>query len=141
MIRKFISRVALSDLDGVIITHSAFKLLDLDPEFKLPPAQKQAWLADRRGAIVGESLATRFGWKIGDTIPLQATIFPTKGSNDWPFTLRGIYKVDDPKQKGQERVMFFHWKYFDEANDYVKGRIGWFVVAPDSGAEPGMQVK
>ena len=108
--------------------------LDLYPEFKLPPAQKQAWLADRRGAIVGESLATRFGWKIGDTIPLQATIFPTKGSNNWPFTLRGIYKVDDPKQKGQERVMFFHWKYFDEANDYVKGRIGWFVVAPDSGA-------
>jgi len=32
--RKFISRVALSDLDGVIITHSAFKLLDLDPAFK-----------------------------------------------------------------------------------------------------------
>ena len=108
--------------------------LDLYPEFKLPPEQKKAWLADRTGAIVGESLAKQHGWKIGDTIPLQATIFPTKGSNNWPFTLRGIYKVDDPKQKGQERVMFFHWKYFDEANDYVKGRIGWFVVAPDSGA-------
>lgn len=108
--------------------------LDLYPEFKLPPEQKKAWLADRTGAIVGESLARQHGWKIGDTIPLQATIFPTKGSNNWPFTLRGIYKVDDPKQKGQERVMFFHWRYFDEANDYVKGRIGWFVVAPDSGA-------
>ena len=108
--------------------------LDLYPEFKLPPEQKKAWLADRTGAIVGESLAKQHGWKIGDTIPLQATIFPTKGSNNWPFTLRGIYKVDDPKQKGQERVMFFHWKYFDEANDYVKGRIGWFVVAHDSGA-------
>ena len=107
--------------------------LDLYPEFKLPPEQKKAWLADRTGAIVGESLARQHGWKIGDTIPLQATIFPTKGSNNWPFTLRGIYKVDDPKQKGQERVMFFHWKYFDEANDYVKGRIGWFVVAPESG--------
>ena len=108
--------------------------LDLYPEFKIPEAQKKAWLADQRGAIVGEALAKRHGWKVGDTIPLQATIFPTKGSNNWPFTLRGIYKVDDPKQKGQERVMFFHWKYFDEANDYVKGRIGWFVVAPDSGA-------
>ena len=108
--------------------------LDLYPEFKIPAEQKKAWLADRTGAIVGEALAKRHGWKVGDTIPLQATIFPTKGSNNWPFTLRGIYKVDDPKQKGQERVMFFHWKYFDEANDYVKGRIGWFVVAPDSGA-------
>lgn len=108
--------------------------LDLYPEFKIPAAQKKAWLADRTGAIVGEALAKRHGWKVGDTIPLQATIFPTKGSNNWPFTLRGIYKVDDPKQKGQENILFFHWKYFDEANDYVKGRIGWFVVAPDSGA-------
>ena len=108
--------------------------LDLYPEFKIPEAQKKAWLADQRGAIVGESLARRHGWKVGDTIPLQATIFPTKGSNNWEFTLRGIYVVDDPKQKGQENVLFFHWKYFDEANDYVKGRVGWFVVAPDSGA-------
>ena len=36
--------------------------------------------------------------------------------------------VEDPKQKGQENVLFFHWKYFDEANDYVKGRVGWFIV-------------
>jgi putative ABC transport system permease protein len=105
--------------------------LDLYPEFKLPAAQRKAWLDDRTGAIVGEALAKRHGWKVGDTIPLQATIFPTKGSNDWSFTLRGIYKVDDPKQKGQENVMFFHWKYFDEANDYVKGKLGWFVVLPD----------
>ncbi|MEO5962408.1 MAG: ABC transporter permease, partial [Thermomonas sp.] len=102
--------------------------LDLYPEFKMPAAQKKAWQDDRTGAIVGESLAKLHGWKIGDTIPLQATIFPTKGSNDWQFTLRGIYTVEDPKQKGQERVLFFHWKYFDEANDYVKGRIGWFIV-------------
>ena len=102
--------------------------LDLYPEFKLPAAQKQAWLDDRRGAIVGAALAKRHGWKVGDTIPLQATIFPTRGSNDWSFTLRGIYVVDDPKLKAQENVMFFHWKYFDEANDYVKGRAGWWVV-------------
>ena len=107
--------------------------LDLYPEFKMPDAQKQAWLADRQGAVVGEALAKRHGWKLGDTIPLQATIFPTKGSNNWPFTLRGIYKIDDPKQKSQENAMFFHWKYFDEANDYVKGRVGWLVVQPASG--------
>ncbi len=107
--------------------------LDLYPEFKLPASQKKAWLDDRTGAIVGEALAKRYGWKIGDTIPLQATIFPTKGSNNWPFTLRGIYKIDNPKQQSQENAMFFHWKYFDEANDYVKGRVGWLVVQPGSG--------
>ena len=108
--------------------------LDLYPEFKLPAAQRKAWEADRRGAIVGEALAKKFGWKVGDTIPLQATIFPTKGSNDWTFTLDGIFSVANEKQKGQEQILLFHWDYFDEANDYVKGRVGWYIVQVDSAA-------
>jgi len=106
--------------------------LDLYPEFALPAAQRKAWEADRQGAIVGETLAKKFGWKVGDTIPLQATIFPTKGSNDWTFKLDGIFKVADEKRKGQEQMLLFHWNYFDEANDYVKGRVGWYIVQLDN---------
>jgi putative ABC transport system permease protein len=106
--------------------------LDLYPEFELPAEQRKAWEADRTGAIVGEALAKKYGWKIGDTIPLQATIFPTKGSNDWSFKLDGIFRVKDEKQKGQEQILLFHWKYFDEANDYVKGRVGWYIVQLDA---------
>jgi len=109
--------------------------LDLYPEFKLPAAQRRAWEDDRTGALVGETLARKFGWKVGDTIPLQATIFPTKGSNDWTFRLDGIFHVDDEKRKGQEQMLLFHWKYFDEANDYVKGRVGWYIIQlPNAGA-------
>ncbi|MFC3815066.1 ABC transporter permease [Lysobacter sp. GCM10012299] len=108
--------------------------LDLYPEFKLPAAQRKAWESNRTGAIVGESLAKRHGWKIGDTIPLQATIFPTQGSNNWSFRLDGIFRIDDEKMKAQENVLFFHWKYFDEANDYVKGRVGWYIVKVADGA-------
>ena len=109
--------------------------LDLYPEFKLPPAQRRAWEDDRTGALVGETLAKKFGWKIGDTIPLQATIFPTKGSNDWTFKLDGIFRIDDEKRKGQEQMLLFHWNYFDEANDYVKGRVGWYIIQlHDAGA-------
>jgi putative ABC transport system permease protein len=106
--------------------------LDLYPEFKLPDAQRKAWEADRQGAIVGEALAKRHGWKVGDTIPLQATIFPTKGSNDWTFKLDGIFRIDDEKRKGQEQMLLFHWNYFDEANDYVKGRVGWYIIQLDN---------
>ena len=109
--------------------------LDLYPENILPAEQRKAWEADRTGAIVGETLAKKFGWKIGDTIPLQATIFPTKGSNDWSFKLDGIFHVTDEKNKGQEQVLLFQWNYFDEANDYVKGRVGWYIVQlADAGA-------
>ncbi|HVI24617.1 MAG TPA: FtsX-like permease family protein [Xanthomonadaceae bacterium] len=102
--------------------------LDLYPEYVLPAAQRKAFEADRTGALVGESLAKRFGWKIGDTIPLQATIFPRQGSNDWPLTIRGIFHLADAKRRGEENQLLFHWTYFDEANDYVKGRVGWYIV-------------
>jgi putative ABC transport system permease protein len=103
--------------------------LDLYPEFKLPPAQKAAFEADRTGAIVGESLAKRNGWKLGDTVPLQATIFPQKdGSNAWPLKIDGIFAVKDAKRRGEENQLWFHWKYFDEANQYVNGRVGWYIV-------------
>ncbi len=102
--------------------------LDLYPEYQLPASQRAAWEANRTGAIVGESLATRFGWKIGDVVPLQATIFPRQGSNDWPMKIDGIFRLADSKRKGEENQLLFHWKYFDEANDYVKGRVGWYIV-------------
>jgi putative ABC transport system permease protein len=102
---------------------------DMYPEYALPAAQKAAFAADRTGAIVGESLAKRNGWKIGDTVPLQATIFPQKdGSNAWPLKIDGIFTVKDAKRRGEENQLWFHWKYFDEANQYVNGRVGWYMV-------------
>ena len=50
------------------------------PEFAVPEDQMKAWLADRQGAIIGADLAKRFGWKVGDRVPLQATIFRAPGS-------------------------------------------------------------
>ncbi|MBS0457885.1 MAG: FtsX-like permease family protein [Proteobacteria bacterium] len=102
--------------------------LDMYPEFVMPAAQRKAWENDRMGAVVGETLAEKNHWKIGDMIPMQATIFPTHGSNAWTFRLDAIFHIDDKQQKGQEQQLFFHWKYFDEANDYVKGKVGWYVV-------------
>jgi putative ABC transport system permease protein len=101
--------------------------MQLYPEYVLPPEQLEAFESTRTGAVVGEALAKQFGWKIGDTIPLQATIFPTKGSNDWTFKLVGIFKLADKKRQGEERQLMFNWKYFDEANDYIKGQVHWYV--------------
>ena len=102
--------------------------IEMYPEYVLPPDQLEAFKSTRTGAIVGEALAKQYGWKLGDTIPLQATIFPAKGSNDWTFKLVGIFKVADKKRQGEERTLMFNWKYFDEANDYIKGEVHWFVI-------------
>ena len=98
-------------------------------EFVLPPDQAQAFASTRTGAVVGAELAKRFGWKIGDKSPLEATIFPQKdGSNTWTMDLVGIFTVSDPKQRGQEHQMFFRWDYFDEARQFGNGNIGWYIL-------------
>ncbi|MEO8367080.1 MAG: ABC transporter permease, partial [Pseudoxanthomonas sp.] len=106
---------------------------DLYPEFIVKPEELKDWQGDRTGAIVGETLARRNGWKVGDTIPLQATIFPQKdGSNAWPLKMSGTFKLNDSKRKGEENQLVFHWKYFDEANQYVNGKVGWYIVKLDN---------
>ncbi|MEJ2326902.1 MAG: ABC transporter permease [Chromatiaceae bacterium] len=108
--------------------------LAMYPELVLPPAERKAFLDTRTGAIVGQALAEQFGWKVGDKIPLQATIFPRKdGSNAWTFDLVGIYGVSDPALRGLERQMLFRWDYFDEGRDprYRPGTVGWYAVRID----------
>jgi putative ABC transport system permease protein len=103
--------------------------LSLYPEWTLPDAQRKAFRDTRTGAVVGASLARQFGWKIGDRIPLQATIFPQKnGSNDWSFDLVGIYHVTDPKLVSEENLFFFNWDYFDEARQFGNGNVGWYIT-------------
>jgi putative ABC transport system permease protein len=106
--------------------------LRLYPELVLPPAQRKAFLDTRTGAVVGRALADRFGWKVGDKIPLKATIFPRNdGENTWIFDLVGIYHVADPALRGLERQMLFRYDYFDEGRGVQQGTVGWYVVRID----------
>jgi putative ABC transport system permease protein len=96
------------------------------PEYHLPPEQMTAWLADRQGAIVGADLAKRFGWKVGDRIPIQATIWQPKGGGiTWEFNIAGIY---DGEQGIDKTQFFFRYDYLDENRAGGEGAVGWFVV-------------
>jgi putative ABC transport system permease protein len=102
-------------------------LLRMYPEFKLPEAQKKAWLADRQGAIVGRVTAAKFGWKVGDRIPIQATIWRKKDNSiNWEFNLDGIYSGTE--EGTDETQFFFHYKYFDESRLFGTGSVGWYVI-------------
>jgi putative ABC transport system permease protein len=96
------------------------------PEMRLPPEQMKAWLADKQGAVVGRDLADRFGWKIGDRIPLQGTVYRMKdGRSTWEFNLVGIYDGDPGVDKTN---FFFRYDYLDEARQLGEGTVGWYVV-------------
>src|SRR4051794_3747985 len=98
--------------------------LRMYPEVLLSADDKQAFLADRTGCIVGDGLAKKYGWSIGDRIVLQPGI-PTYGTQDYPFTIRGIYRAGSSAVDNQS--MMFHWKYADERS-IVKGEVGWYVT-------------
>jgi len=99
--------------------------LRIYPEFTLPPDQVQAWLADRQGAIVGRDLADRFGWKVGDRIPLTGTIWQPKQGKPWEFNVSGIYDGAAGIDKTQ---LFFRYDYLDENRADGSGLVGWYVV-------------
>src|ERR1022692_3957497 len=82
----------------------------------LPADQVMAWQRDRAGALVDVTLADKYGWKIGDKITLQGTIFPANPE----LTIRGIYHRDPP-----QNALYFNAKYLEESWDYFKGKAGW----------------
>ena len=106
-------------------------LFDIYPEVLIDPAQRQAFLAEQASCIAGQVLVDKYGWKLGDVIPITGTIYP----GEWRLTLRGIYKAATPDQ--DENAIFFHWKYVNEAMPAGrKDNVGiyWLKVASPSDA-------
>lgn len=100
--------------------------LEVFDEVIVSPQEKEAWLADRKGAIIGDVLAKKLGVKVGDRVSLKGTIYP----GDWQFTVSGIYKAE---RKSVDRSQFlFHWDYLNESiPERRRDKIGWIIARID----------
>jgi len=98
------------------------------PELAVSDEEWNAFVADREGAIAGEKTAKKYGWKVGDRIPIRGTFIP----GIWEFNLRGIYK--GTRQADDTTQFWFHWKYLDERKPFQKGIVGWYTLRID---DPG----
>jgi putative ABC transport system permease protein len=103
--------------------------LAMNPEISLQEDQKQAWLKTRTGAVIGRTLAERYGWKIGDRVPLKSPIWPNKSGGAWEFEIVGIYDVT--KKTADTTSFLFRYDYFDEARTIGTGTVGWYQVRVD----------
>ena len=104
------------------------EFFSMHPEWILPPEQMKAWLATRTGAVVGRKTAAKFGWKIGDKVPIRTPIWPQSNGNQvWEFDIVGIF---DGRDKNTDTTpMFFRYDYFDEARpSRAKGQVGWYTI-------------
>jgi len=95
--------------------------LSMYPEISVPEDQKQAFIRERSSAMIGRRLLDVFGWKLGQNVTIQGTIFP----GDWTFTIRAVYTPTDPVIN--DDVLFFHHDYLEEKIGRP-GIAGWYVV-------------
>ncbi|CAH2791778.1 MAG: ABC transporter, permease protein [uncultured Paraburkholderia sp.] len=122
--KNFFAQFAVSD-----------NYLDLYPEFILPAQQRNDYERDRKGCLIGRQLASQFGFKIGDVIPIKGTIYP----GTWEFVVRGI--LDGRDESTITRQLIFHWDYLNETLRKTAGRkadqVGVYVLgiaSPDEAA-------
>ena len=107
-------------------------------EFIVSADQMTAFRNDRAGAIVNVALMKKFGWKIGDKLPLHSTIWTQKadGSLNWTFDIVGTFDAKDPTQASQQSSsVLFHYELFDEGRSFGKGQVGWFEERIDEPAQ------
>jgi len=98
------------------------------PEFNVQDDQWNTFLKDRQGAVVGARTMERFGWKIGDRIPIKTTLY---GGGSWEFNLDGVYHGNNPLD--DETQFWIQWDYFEERiPQSEKGQIGWYVLRVDN---------
>src|SRR5580658_188565 len=105
-------------------------------EFVVSDAEMAAFRNTRSGVLVNSALMKKFGWHVGQKLPLHSTIWTQKsdGSLNWTFDIVGTFAVKDPTQAAQQSsTVLFHYELFDEGRTFDKAKVGWFeerVVDP-----------
>lgn len=114
------------------VEHTSY--FDLFDEYQIPKQQLAQWKKTRTGVVVGTALANKYGWKVGDNVPLSSSIWMNKsGSFSWEFVVSAIYQSS--KQAGDNNKIFFQHAYFDKGRAYGKNSVSWLSTQITSHAD------
>jgi putative ABC transport system permease protein len=101
-------------------------------QLKMPRDQLETMLRTRTGAIVGKSIAEKYGWKVGDRIPIGTSIWTQKaGGNTWEFDIVGILDASAYGEGTGFPSFYIHFDYFDEARAFGNGVIHYYILGLD----------
>jgi putative ABC transport system permease protein len=103
-------------------------------EFVVSDAEMAAFRNTRTGVLVNSALMKKFGWHVGQKLPLHSTIWTQKtdGSLDWTFDIVGTFEAKDATQATQQAsTVLFHYELFEEGRSFGKGQVGWFEERVD----------
>lgn len=102
------------------------------PELRVSEEDRERWLRDRQGVLVGRKLAQRYGWKVGDRIPIKSQIWIRRdtGEKTWEVNVAGIFDADDPRI--DTGYMLMHWTYLNEGRSFARDTFGWAIIRTTS---------
>jgi putative ABC transport system permease protein len=122
-----------------VMAADAESFIDVYSEYG-SPEQKKAWLVDRTGALVGSDIAERWGWHVGDVIPMRSNIYTRRdGTNTFELKVSAIYHLED----GDNSSVFLHYEYLNEERPFQRDMIGWVVLGltdPNRGEDVARQI-
>jgi putative ABC transport system permease protein len=105
------------------------RYLAMYPEFTVTPAHREAFSKTRTGAIAGRRLVERYGWRVGQKLPIASEIHTkTDGTLNWEFDLVGVLDADDPAVQANTDIVLINVAYFDEARQFGRGKTGWYII-------------
>jgi putative ABC transport system permease protein len=109
------------------------KLAIVYPELNFTAEQIAAMQATRPGALIGRRLANKYGWKIGDKVPVNTTIWTNNdGSNAWAFDIVGIFDPTPAFERSPLGAAFWiNYDYWDEARKFDNHRIHQYFIQID----------
>ena len=124
-----------------IVAADVRRIFRMYPELQLPPAQLQTMTRTRTGAVISNHLAQRFGWKIGDRVPVKSAIWPRKDGDDtWTFDIVGIYTPSEASPALND-LFFVNLDYFDEARAFGAGAVHLIIARVDDERRSGQVAK
>lgn len=119
-----------------VVSTPAQSLFQVYPEYFVPKAERQSWLQDRTGALVTPKLMQRFGWKLGESVPILTKLKQKDGSTTWYMTIDGVITNRAQNSSGAEE-MIIHYKYFDETRVAGEGTVNQFDELLDNPDQAG----
>ncbi|WP_428102377.1 ABC transporter permease [Candidatus Rariloculus sp.] len=109
----------------VVIAVEPESFFDVYHEIPVSEEEQRAWQANQTGAVVGRSVAERFGWAVGDVVPIRSNIFTRRGGGDtWELEISTIFDWED----GDNSAIYMHYDYLNEAREFAIDEIGWLVL-------------
>jgi putative ABC transport system permease protein len=109
---------------GIIMTDRRF--WSVRPELNATREQIDTLLKTRSGALISAYSAKRFGWKVGQEVPIISNTAQRDGGHTWAFQIVGIF--DDVDRPGRARYFVSNYDYIDQERASDKGTVDRILV-------------